>query len=95
MITKGTNEYKAAQQMANNLADYANTNRQGGASIWDLSYEKVARFLLAVKDLGTFASEIAKTVESSMNCYGYQVARMSSKQAWILACAAVENKIEF
>lgn len=51
-------------------------------------------FLRKVMALDCFAAQIAKTIDASIDIYGYKVANVSSKQAWILACAAVENNIE-
>jgi hypothetical protein len=95
MITKGTNEYKKAQELANNLLNDASKSRKGDSSYFDIAYEKVGRMLFKVKELNEFASNIATTVEKTMTPYGSVVARMSSKQAWIIACAAIENNIEY
>lgn len=95
MIAKNTTEYKKAQTIANNLVADANINRRNNNSYFDIASETVGRFVFAISKLDAFAAKIAETVDKSMNPYGYQVARISDKQAWILACAAVENNIEY
>ena len=73
MITKGTKEYKRAQE----IAEWLDLNLNG--------YQRTTR-------------EVAKTVavsrKTDSTCIegGY---RMSSKQAWIIACAMVENSLNF
>ena len=93
MITKNTPAYAKAQNIANELTAAASTGRIN-RSAFDRNFEVVAKFTRQISALSTFAAEVAKTVYSSLNPLGYTVARVSSKQAWILACAAVENNIE-
>jgi hypothetical protein len=95
MITKGTPQYTAAQKVANELQAYAATNRWNQNSRFDAAYEAVGRLVYEVSKLGGFASQICITIEKTMSPMGKQVAFISSKQAWIIACAAVENNIEF
>lgn len=96
MITKGTENYAKAQKIANEIVVMAAYNRNGnGTSMMEMAFNKIGRLVAGIAELNCFAAQIAKTVDSSMNPYGYQVARISSKQAWILACAAIENGIEF
>ena len=64
MIVKGTEQYKAASKLANEI-----------------------------KKIEGFASKVATTIDSSMNPYNRLVAIISDKQAWILACCAIENNI--
>lgn len=93
MITKGTQEYKKAQEFANSIQRVAEVKRTEG--FWfETTFNKLGSFLQSIIELDIFASQIAKTIDNSLNPYGYQVANISSKQAWILACAAVENNIE-
>ena len=88
MITKGTNEYKKAQQMANLFAD---------ACMDKAHYDRFGMYVeMAVEDvkkLNTFAAEVAKTIDAAITKYG--MPRMSAKQAWILACACVENGYDY
>lgn len=93
MITKGTREYKKAQDYANTIQMAAQVKRTEG--FWfTTNFDKLGSFLQSIIELNIFASQVAKTIDNSLNPYGYQVANISSKQAWILACAAVENNIE-
>ena len=89
MITKGTENYKRASELANELMRLANVSRRD-TSYFDLAFEKLGRALNEVSGTGTFAADIAKTVDSTMNVYGGQVAKLSTKQAWCLACCMVE-----
>ena len=94
-IVKGTADYKKAQEMANEIIREAETSKRYNASYFDIAFGRIGQLVAKIENLDTFASNIANTIESTMNPYGYQVARISSKQAWIIACAAVENNIEF
>lgn len=94
MLVRGTENYRKAQEFANSLvrvADQTKISRMG----FDMYYEKVARFLDKVKEIEGFAAQVANTVDERMNPHKYYVASISDKQSWILACAAVENNIEF
>lgn len=94
MLTKGTKEYKRAQEIANAIVAAANSSKVSRLS-FELSFNKLDSFLSKISHLNVFASKIAETVSKSMNPYNYYVARLSDKQSWVLACAAVENKINF
>ena len=93
MITKGTEEYKMAQQMAGQIERAAKQSHV--SSYFEMYFEQLSSFLNKVMSLDCFAAQVAKTIDSKMDGYSYYVASVSSKQAWILACAAVENNIEF
>lgn len=93
MITKGTNEYKMAQQLAGQIERAAKQSHV--SSYFEIYFEALSRFLDTIMALDCFAAQVAKTIESKMDGYSHYVASVSSKQAWILACAAVENNIEF
>lgn len=93
-ITKGTEAYAQAQKIANSIQGWAEKTRRYDNFYFNLGIEVLAAFLNKIMALDCFAAQIAKTVDSSINVYGYKVANVSSKQAWILACAAVENNIE-
>ncbi len=95
MITKGSDEYKRAGQIANELMALAATNRWNDNSVFGMNYDKMGRAILQVAQIDSFAGQVAQTVEKSMNPFGKQVAFCSSKQAWIIACAIVENNISF
>ena len=52
------------------------------------------KFCRKIEELDCFAAKVAKTVENSIEPFACTAARMSDKQCWILAVAAVENEIE-
>lgn len=82
------------QILANRIMDDANTDRMC-ACIFDTAFEEMAEFLERMMKLNAFAAQVATTIRNKMNPYGKQVAYISSKQAWCLACAAIENDIEY
>lgn len=95
MLTKGSKEYKQAQELANQLQSYANTSRWNESNFFDIAFDTLGKFINAILKTNTFAAKIAETVDKSMNPYGAVVARVSSKQAWILATTAIELNIQF
>lgn len=97
MITKGTEQYSAAQNLANKLVRIADTDRIYCNSLWNIYDNELSIFIEKIMKISGFAAEIAATVSKSMaNPYrSGAVARISSKQAWCLACAAIENGIEY
>lgn len=94
MITKGTPQYTEAQKMANQLTRMAGYDRLYQNSLYEISFNTMGIFLEKIKKLNVFASQIAETVYKTMMIYGRYICKMSDKQAWYLACAAVENNIE-
>lgn len=94
MITKGTPQYTEAQKMANQLTRMAGYDRLYQNSLYEISFNTMGIFLEKIKKLNVFASQIAETVYKTMMVYGRCICKMSDKQAWSLACAAVENNIE-
>lgn len=94
-MTKGTPEYKKAQEIANAIQDYAATDRWNNNSFFEIAFNRLGAFIGKIQDLEVFAAQIANTIDKTMNPYGRKVANISSKQAWILAVAAVENNINF
>lgn len=82
-----------AQQMAGQIERAAKQSHI--SNYFELYFEALSRFLNKIMSLDCFAAQVAKTVDSKMDGRSYYVASISSKQAWILACAAVENDIEF
>lgn len=88
-----TQDYSKKQEMAREIEK--SVERECTGLSFEVEFERMGKFLDAIKKLGVFASQVADTVEKTMNPYSNKVARISSKQAWILACAAVENNIEF
>lgn len=94
MLTKGSQEYKKAQELANEIMDLASTNRRNN-SYFDIAFNKLGLIIGKLQKTETFAAKIADTVDKTMNPYGFQVANVSSKQAWILASTAIELNINF
>lgn len=93
MITKGTAEYKKAQEIANELDRLSNASHNNG--MWfEMCYEKLATALENVMKLQGFASQVATSVNNNMNPNRSKMVTISNKQAWIIACAMVENNIE-
>ena len=93
MITKGTAEYAQAQKLANKLVDFANTENTNSA--YTLFFNKIGAFLAKIEKTEGFASQVAKTCSAWQMKNWTKSANISSKQAWILACCAIENNIEF
>lgn len=93
-LVKGTPEYQKAQKMANELQGWAEKTRVNDTNYFNLGVDVLSSFLNKIIALDVFASQVAKSVEATINVFGYKVANMSAKQAWILACSAVENGIE-
>lgn len=94
MVTKGTQNYKKAQEIANELSSYAKASKNFYNG-YEMSVDKIAHFTMALRDAKVgFASQVAETIYNSCGT-GFTAARISDKQAWICACAAVENNIEF
>ena len=92
-LEKGTSEYKKAQEYANKLIDLANTSHNNG--MWfEMCYEKLANAIERVMKLPGLPGQIAATIDKTMNPNRSKMANISSKQAWILACAMVENDID-
>lgn len=77
MITKGTEEYKKAQQIAWSLERAAKQSHV--SSYFDMYFEALSRFLDKIMALDCFAAQVAKTIESKMDGYSYYVASVSSK----------------
>lgn len=97
MIAKGTADYKMAQQNARVISDMAACDRVHGQLLWGEAETELSQTLdEIIEKVDGFAAEVAKTVRSTVRQWtdrAYAVARCSDKQAWILACACVENNI--
>lgn len=93
MITKGTPEYKLAQEVANNIKRTASYQRWNDNTMFRLMFDPFSRFLSEIAKLNVFASQVAESVDKTMNPQGFKLASVSDKQAWILACAAIENNV--
>ncbi len=92
-----TNDYEMKQKVARHIESVAERSAYNTMSSYAEYYNDFYRFINNIKHLeGVFAAQVAKTIEErAPKNYKSRVAYVSSKQAWILACAAVENGIEF
>ena len=87
-----TTDYSKKQIVANEIVRLASVSRVSSIN-YDYATDKLAAFLEKVMKLDVFAAQVATTVYN--NCgHGYNVANVSSKQAWIIACAAIEAGME-
>lgn len=93
MLQKGSEQYKQAQKLANEIKDMTGTDRWNNNSYFDIAFESLGKFIAQIQKIDGFAAKIAETVDKTMNPYGKKVAFISDKQSWILAVAAVENNI--
>lgn len=93
MIVKGTEQYKAASKLANEIKNLSNVDKIYNRSYHEIAFNNLGSFLEKIKKTEGFASKVATTINSSMNPYNRLVAIISDKQAWILACCAIENNI--
>ena len=89
--------YEMKQKIARRISLYASTTPFGmrfqGRSAYDDAERYFYQFINKIVALeGTFASQVAQTVRSKTP--DNRIAWVSDKQAWILACAAVDNGIE-
>ena len=96
MTTEQTNQ---AKKVAKTLEYVSNLNEWNDNHYWNLYYNDVYRFLMDIQKLDCFAANVAKTVYDRAESWAKQTRRsvmpkFSSKQAWCIACAAVENNIE-
>ncbi len=94
MVIYTQNDYQNKQIIAKKIMNFARVKRSDKFGHFSEVYEGLQRFIIHVSQLRCFASKVATTVSGTMNPQGQQVAYVSSKQAWILACAAVENGID-
>jgi hypothetical protein len=61
---------------------------------FQFGYERLVSVLREVVKIECFAAKVAETVLSKMNPFSFRVAFVSKKQAWVLACAIVENNLQ-
>ncbi len=88
------NNYQTKQVIAGKIENYAAVRRSDKMGHFTEVYEGLNRFIDSISHLPCFAAQVAQTVSRSMSPYSHHVAAVSGKQAWIIACAAVENGIE-
>lgn len=89
---KELNDYQTKQLVANTIVRYASKSRCDH-NAYEYYTDLMSSLLDKVMKLDNFAAKVAETVDKSM-CRGYNVANVSSKQAWVIACAVVENDID-
>ena len=87
-----TNDYKLKQAVANQITYCASKSRID-RNAYDYYTDLLSSLLDKVMKLDNFAAKVAETVDKTM-CRKYTVANCSSKQAWVIACAVVENNID-
>lgn len=85
--------YKEAQELSNRLQQIASYERWNNNNSYEMHFNPFYRFLSRIINLNVFASNVAKTIDEKCTYPSFKIANMSSKQAWILACAAIENNI--
>ena len=93
--TNKTQDYKTKQFVARKIEEVAAIQRWNDNYSFNLYFNDFANLLNSVTKLGSFASKVSETVEKNMNPYGYKIAQVSKKQAWIIACAIVDNNIDY
>lgn len=96
MTTEQTNN---AKKIARVLEMACNINEWNDNHTWRLYYGPIYSLLAAVMNIDCFAAQVAKSVYERARNYSKAtrrsvMPRCSSKQAWCIACAAVENGIE-
>ena len=93
--------YKATQDLANEIQGWANKDARfiqggaGGVKLYSQEDVSLGRYLSSVQKHGGFAGDVAASVAKTVQ-YGRHygtVAKMSSKQAWVLAKAGIEHAI--
>lgn len=94
MLIKGSQQYQEAQKLANDLVKIASKSRMYDNTLFNLYFDPLAMFLNKIMEIKGFAADVAKTIENKMNPFGNQVAYISSKQAWVIACTAIENDVK-
>ena len=94
-IEKGTSDYQQATSLANELQRVAAYDKWNNSILKDIAYEPFFNFIEEVEKVNGFASQVAATIKSKMSAFNNQIAYVSPKQAWVLACAAIENNIKF
>ena len=82
-----------AQELSNRLQQIASYERWNNNNSYEMHFNPFYRFLSRIINLNVFASNVAKTIDEKCTYPSFKIANMSSKQAWILACAAIENNI--
>lgn len=98
IVEKGKDAYRVAQNYASRLESSTDTFNIGTpfSKSQDSGLMADARkYVEAVSKTKGFGAEVAKTVLSRSGADPYNIARMSDKQAWVIARAGVENGISY
>lgn len=77
MLQKGSEQYKQAQKLANEIKDMAGTDRWNNNSYFDIAFNALGQFISKVQATDGFAAKIAETVDKTMNPYGKKKLRSS------------------
>lgn len=67
MLQKGSEQYKQAQKLANEIKDMAGTDRWNNNSYFDIAFNALGQFISKVQATDGFAAKIAETVDKTMN----------------------------
>lgn len=67
MLQKGSEQYKQAQKLANEIKDMAGTDRWNNNSYFDIDFESLGKFISQIQKIDGFAAKIAETVDKTMN----------------------------
>lgn len=84
---------KAVKELADDIVKMAGLNRWNNNASYDTAVEAFSKFIGEMKKTDGFAAKVAETIDKTIANSGGNVASISSKQAWALANAAVENGI--
>lgn len=67
MLQKGSEQYKQAQKLANEIKGMAGTDRWNNNSYFDIAFNALGQFISKVQATDGFAAKIAETVDKTMN----------------------------
>ncbi len=85
MLQKGSEQYKQAQKLANEIKDMAGTDRWNNNSYFDIAFNALGQFISKVQATDGFAAKIAETVDKTMNPYGKLRSSVTSNHGyWLL-----------
>jgi hypothetical protein len=87
------NDYQLKCKVARSI-EGASSHTKYDYDGFQFGYERLATVLNEVAKIECFAAKVAETILSKMNPFSFRVAFVSKKQAWVLACAIVENNLQ-
>lgn len=85
------NDYQMKQQVARFFEGAAKKTKYD-TNMYDYYVDKVDWACRNIMKLNCFAAKVAETVEKTIGKF-FTACKISDKQAWILACAVVENNL--